>query len=340
MRSPRRIAAGLERELAVHARTTATELALRRAARSGRRVLVGPFLGEVGYELLYWVPFVRHTLGRLGIPREQVTTLTRGGAGAWYRDFAADEVELFDLVAPEQLVRGVSERRRRARDAKQLRGDRFDRELVRRATERIGAATLLHPSLMFARLRGLWFRDEPLAATLAQLDFRHLYPAAAPDGLPERYVAVKLYGSDCFPDEAPVRERILVLLERLTRLNEVVLLTTGAQLDDHEDWSAELPRVISLASRLEARDNLAVQTAVVAGARGLVSTYGGFSYLGPLVGVPTLALHARQNFHPAHLALARTAFAGIPYDVAGIEDEETIGRFFDARLGTVVEVER
>jgi hypothetical protein len=340
MKSARRIAVGIEREFAVHARTAAAELALRRAARSGRRVLVGPFLGEVGYELLYWIPFVRHTLAQHGIPREQVATLTRGGAGSWYRDFAADYVELFDLVEPDTLVSQVAARRRRARDAKQLRGDRFDRELVRLARERIGAATVLHPSLMFARLRGLWFRDEPLSATLPQLDFRRLYPAAPPAGLPERYVAVKLYGSDCFPDEAPVRERVQALLERLAGKNEIVLLNTGVRLDNHDDWSAELPRVHSLAPLLQPRDNLAVQAAAVAGARGLVSTYGGFSYLGPLVGVPTLALHARQNFHPAHLALARTAFAGIPYDVAGIDDEPMIGHFLDTRLGTVVEVER
>lgn len=340
MRSVRRIAVGIEREVAVHARTAVAELALRRAARSGRRVLVGPFLGEVGYELLYWIPFVRHALAEHGIPRERVATLTRGGAGRWYRDFAADEVELFDLVEPDALVAQVAARRRRAKDAKQLRGDGFDRELVRLARERTGPATVLHPSLMFARLRGLWFRDEPLATTLSQLDFRRLDPGAPPPGLPEQYVAVKLYGSDCFPDEPPVRERVQVLLERLAGKNELVLLTTGARLDDHEDWLAEVPRLHSLASFLRPQDNLAVQTAVVAGARGLVSTYGGFSYLGPLVGAPTLALHARQNFHPAHLELARTAFAGIPYDVAAIDDEATIGRFIDTRVGTVVEVER
>ena len=54
------------------------------------------------------------------------------------------------------------------------------------------------------------------------------------------------------------------------------------------------------------QDNLAVQTAVVARARELVSTYGGFSYLGPMLGVPTLALHTHEAFSRVHLdVLAR-----------------------------------
>ncbi len=334
MRSPQRIARGIERELAVHVRSAGTELALQRAARSGRRILVGPFVGEVGYELLYWIPFVRRTLGRLGIPAEQVTTLTRGGAGVWYRDFAQDDVELFDLVEPELLVEQVAERRRRAKDAKQLRGDRLDRDLVRLAQERIGPASVLHPSAMFAALRGLWFRDEPLADALPKLDLRPIVAPDPPAGLPERYVAVKLYESDCFPDEPRVRERSRALAERLAADGDVVLLTTGLRLDEHDEW--DLPNVHRIDDLLRPGDNLAVQTAIVGGARGLVSTYGGFSYLGPLVGTPTLALHARESFHPAHLELARTAFAAVAYDVAGIDEDGVVERF----LGAPVEVER
>lgn len=340
MRSPRRIAVGLERELSVHATTAGTELALRRAAKSGRRVLLGPFLGEVGYELLYWIPFLRRTLARHEIARERVTTLTRGGAGAWYRDFAADDVELFDLVEPDGLVPLIEHRRRRARDAKQLRGDRLDRDLVRLARERVGDAAVLHPSLMFARLRGLWFRGEPLAEALLQLEFRRLQQPAPPSGLPESYVAVKLYESDAFPDEPAVRARVRRLLERLAHETSVVLLTTGLRLDEHAEWGAELPNVHTLEHLLRPQNNLAVQTAAVGNARALVSTYGGFSYLGPFVGRPTLALHARKNFHPAHLALARTAFAGTPYDVAALDEDSVIDHFLETRLEAVLGAER
>jgi hypothetical protein len=327
---PAHIAASIERELAVLVRTGVTELSLRHAARRGRRVLVGPFLGEVGYELLYWIPFARRLLAELGIPRERVVTLTRGGAGCWYTDFAADHLDLFELVDHGELVERIEARRRRAADAKQLRGDPLDRELVARARASVGPATVLHPSLMFARLRGLWFRGEPLDSVLPQLSVRALDRPAALPQLPSRFFAVKLYGSDCFPPEPEVVARARAIVRQLAERADVVLLTTGFRLDDHEEW--DIPGVFELAPLLRPEDNLAVQTAAVAHAAGLVSTYGGFSYLGPLLGVPTLALHARGGFHPAHLDLARRVLPAALYTVAHVDDRAAVDGFLASEV--------
>ena len=76
---------------------------LRAAGAHDRAVLLGPFVGEIGYELEYWIPFLRRELRRHGIEREQATVLTRGGAALWYRDFAAHAVD----VARAALGRGV-----------------------------------------------------------------------------------------------------------------------------------------------------------------------------------------------------------------------------------------
>ena len=40
---------------------------LARIAASGRPILVGPWTGEVGFELMYWAPFVRWFAGHFGI---------------------------------------------------------------------------------------------------------------------------------------------------------------------------------------------------------------------------------------------------------------------------------
>ena len=57
------------------------------------------------------------------------------------------------------------------------------------------------------------------------------------------------------------------------------------------------------------RDNLAQQTAIVAGAQGLHCTYGGFSYLGPLLGIKTVAYTSSFDFNFTHLDLAWRTFA-------------------------------
>src|SRR5919201_2179151 len=128
-RSPRDVVAALRREADVRTRARLTERALRRAGRERTPVLLGPFLGEIGYELEYWIPFARRELRRHGIAPEQVTVMTRGGAALWYRDFAAHELDVLQLLAPEQYLPRLEERRARARDLKQLRVERFDREL-------------------------------------------------------------------------------------------------------------------------------------------------------------------------------------------------------------------
>ena len=73
-----------------------------------------------------------------------------------------------------------------------------------------------------------------------------------------------------------------------------------------------------LPSDLHPRDNLGVQSAIVAGASAFVGTYGGFSYLAPFFGVPATAYYANDGFSPRHLSMARSAFAAL--GVAGLFD--------------------
>ena len=74
-----------------------------------------------------------------------------------------------------------------------------------------------------------------------------------------------------------MRDLLLALAEH----EDVVLLTTGLALDDHaEPGAVAHPRIHGLGD-LAPRDNLAVQTRVLARARALVGTYGGPSYLAP-----------------------------------------------------------
>jgi hypothetical protein len=91
------------------------------------------------------------------------------------------------------------------------------------------------------------------------------------------------------------------------------MLTTALNVDDHgaidirEDGVMTLPEV-------PARANLAAQSAVVAGARAFVGTYGGFSYLAPFHGVPATAYYADDRFSARHLTMAQAALASLGSD--------------------------
>jgi hypothetical protein len=332
-RSTREVAAAVHREVDVRGRAVATERSLRRAARTGTPLLLGPFLGEIGYELEYWIPFLRRELHRHRIPPEQAIVMTRGGAAVWYSDFAADALDVLELLSPEEYLPRLEERRRRAGDLKQLRVEPFDRELVERARQRLGELTIVHPGFMFTRLRGLWFHGRSLDWLWPQVEYRPLaVPADPVEGMPERYVAVKAYFNECLPGTDEIRGFLRRTIELLAERLDVVLLSTGLLVDDHEEWATHHPRVHPIDHLLRPADNLAFQTRVIAAAQGLVATYGGFSYLGPFLGVPALTFYEFEQTVPVHLEVLRAALPGADYTQVRAEDDAAV-EAFAARLG-------
>lgn len=293
------------------------EAALARAIREGRKLLVGPFLGEVGFELLYWLPVLRRLLA--GVERERVTVLARGGAGTWYGDVAGHSIDVLDLVPPDGYLDELVERRRREGNTKQYFPDRLDQRLTQLALERVGDAVAVHPLLMYSRMRfvleGLQTPDE--ATRIG--DYRPLAveDRAPPSGCPADFVAVKLYFSDSFPDDEASRTIAAAVLAELVEETDVVVLTSGTQLDEHREWVPSGARMHDSSAWVTPQDNLAVQTALVARARALVATYGGFSYLGPMLGVPTRALYTREAFQRVHLDVLHAAFPESVYELVG-----------------------
>ena len=114
-------------------------------------------------------------------------------------------------------------------------------------------------------------------------------------------MAVKAYFTKPFPDTAANRAFLRELLSALTQQVNVVLLSSGVDIDEHTDYLEEEGSVQTIGDDMTPSDNLAVQTNAILRARALVTTYGGFSYLGPMLGTPTLSFHSTDNFKPTHL---------------------------------------
>ena len=79
--------ARLARSSGIHAELEWTEQRvverLSRIARSGRPGPVGPWTGEIGFELLYWIPFVRWAAEKFNLPPERLIIVSRGGTRGW-----------------------------------------------------------------------------------------------------------------------------------------------------------------------------------------------------------------------------------------------------------------
>jgi hypothetical protein len=164
----------------------ATRRTAARGIRAGKRVLAGPFLGEVGFELLYWIPVLRRILA--GVDRERVTILTRGGAGRLVPRLRRRR----DRHPRPRPARGLPERARRAP------APRGEHEAVlpgraRQAADSARAradrrAVVIHPLVMYSRMRFVLELLQPVEAVTRIGEYRELLledrrPAA---GLPRR----------------------------------------------------------------------------------------------------------------------------------------------------------
>ena len=275
-------------------------------------IIVGPWLSEVGYEVLYWVPFVRWIQSRHDIPADRLVIVTRGGAASWYSDITTNAVELFDLMSPEEYAAGNAQRSAEDRGTlKQFVISSMDQRIVAEARRRVGAsrAQVLHPSLLYQLFHQFWLGHRPASFLDRRTRYRRIAaPNVAVPPLPGDFVAVKFYTAASLPPTDPVRRALRSIVVGLAERTPVVMLDTGLALDDHEDYSFAASRIHSVRDALTPRDNLAVQTAIISRASSFVGTCGALAWLAPMLGVDTTAVLADARFLHGHLQVARRVY--------------------------------
>lgn len=282
---------------------------LAKMAASESPVLVGPWSGEVGFELLYWVPFVTWALRHANIASNRILIVSRGGAAPWYAHLGGRYVDVLSHVSTEEF-------RAHTEDAKKQRSmGAFDRRVARQIlkAEGLNRAHLLHPGLMYRLFNPFWKQQMTVRRVEAFADYQ---PMARPDvarlagRLPSNYVAVRFYFSASFPNTPANQAFVDSVVRSLVETTDVVLLNTSFNLDDHRDYApGSRMRIHTIDDLMTPDRNLDVQTAVIAGARAFVGTYGGYSYLAPLCGVPSLAFYSQRDaFFAHHLELADRVF--------------------------------
>jgi hypothetical protein len=287
--------------------------------QSGKQIIVGPWLSETGFELLYWIPFIAWAKTHGNLDPDKLVVVSRGGAAPWYSHITPHYEDVLSFMSPDEFRRKNDERIAAQHGRlKHLDVSHFDREIIERVGERRGlqGAGLLHPSEMYRLFEHFWFQRAPVTLVEAFTSFSAVPPLAPwplRGQLPSRYVAAKFYGNSALPDTPENRAFITSFLTDLAQDIDVVLLNTADRYDDHEDFPPALRgRVHTVEHLMRPEDNLTVQTHVIRNAQAFVGTYGGFSYLAPLLGVDTLAFYSHPTgFRFDHLEVAKRVFAGL-----------------------------
>jgi hypothetical protein len=282
-------------------------------------IIVGPWLTETGFELLYWLPFLNWAKAYGRLRDDDLYVVSRGGCGPWYRDLTPNYFDILSIYSPDEFRILNDERTLQQRGRfKHMEVSDLDRVVVARVTRELSLdkPRLLHPSLMYNLFNVYWRQMAPVTLIEAFTAFRAL-PAVSPgqlaSHLPERYVAVKFYSNGALPDSPENRATIANILGELTKSIDVVMLNTGHRFDDHTEYPIETSgRVHTVDHLMTPANNLEVQTQVISGAAAFVGTYGGFSYLAPLLGVNTLALFSHPTgFRWDHLELGKRVFSSL-----------------------------
>ena len=301
-------------------------------------IVVGPWLAEVGYEALYWIPFLRWWKDAYRIPDERLTVVSRGGVSGWYEGIAARYVDIFDYLSPEQLAAANAERQDRDEGGgrKQSAVGMLDVQLLNRIGHTDNRAeTLMHPSAMFRLFRHPWHGHLPMDLFWRRTRYRALPRPGRPSfpDLPSGYIAMKFYTGPALPDTESNRDALRALVRQAASVAPVVVLETGVSVDDHADYVfGGIPGVISARAWMTPRDNLAVQTALIAHARLFVGTCGGLAWLAPFMGVPTVGVYSSDRQLALHLLVAGQAArrVGVPeLTLLDLRAVERLGLAFD-----------
>ena len=325
-----------EEQLGFYRTEWGIEQEIERMVRRDRTLVLGPWMSEVGFETLYWIPFLHWVKAAFRLDPARLVAVSRGGVAGWYDGVASRYVEIWDDLAPAEFAKRNAERG----VTKQYERSPLDDDILANVARRIGTADfdVIHPGLMYRLFTLYWSGHRPTGF----LDTHTRFVRAGapqlmdPALLPAEYVAVKFYAARSLPDTPHLRATLRGIVSSIAERLPVVLLDTGLVLeDDHADYAfGGGGRVISAKGWMTPQTNLGVQTQIVAGAKAFVGTCGSIAWLAPRLGVDTSAVFVDPKWLHAHLAVGMRAYHKLGAGRFAVADLRAVDPWVTGVLGS------
>lgn len=310
------------------ARRFLTRQYLAHLARSSKPIIVGPYRSEVGFEGLYWVPFLRWFVKTYRIDAARLSCVTRGGAAVLY---GLPSVDLYRLRSVETVRLENQYDWQGTKLQKQTAMTPWDRDVLREAAARLlGRGEpyhVLHPSWMYWALAPFWDEQRGLSYLTSMTDYEPIVgiPPVS-QVLPAQYVAMKWYDRVTWPaQDAQVQQFIGNLVSLVGASTKIVLLTGALECDDHVDVLVKHPSIVTLPS-VPPEQNLLQQIQVLSKATAFLGPYGGMAQLALRMGIPSASFYkAFGGTAHSHLSLSLilSKRTKVPFLVGSIEDVES-----------------
>jgi hypothetical protein len=311
------------------------EDALEAARRGSGVVMLGPWVGGVGHEILYWIPLLRWFRKYYRIDKSRIVAISRGGVKTWYTGVIGHYLDVFDLVPNKREEYREQALRQATSDIAPPAAAKIEKEIYNEAARWVGAErfTTLHPQVMFKLFKRRWtglagdsFVDRYTRIQSIQADPNAV--AKRLGRLPADYVAVNFHFGEALPDTPANRAAVERFVRRLSQEIDVFLVET--LIDAQSGPMAGLqsgPRIHRMPDGVRPSEILGVQSGLIAGARALVGTHGGMTWLGQALGRTAIGVraHADQRSEGAReLALGKPDPDGGDIHVIGLEQLERL----------------
>jgi hypothetical protein len=270
-----------------------------------KKIVFGPWISEIGYETLYWVPFIRWMVQFYSLPTEKVVIISRGNTFEWYKDLCGEYYDIFDHYTLEEFKREQSTRLEQTSLQKHYEQTNFEREIVSKVMsgDRGDHCSVVYPGVMYRLFKPFWTGRLPADFVLHHTQFTiEKNHGRIPDFLPKHdYICAKFYASECFPFSEKTMNKLLSFIEALLLKHRIVFLKTNLDIDDHSEpfyqkiLDLKSPNAFFIDEHLDYKNNLKVQDTIVANSKFFIGTYGGFSYLAPLYGISAHTFYSEEG---------------------------------------------
>lgn len=262
-------------------------------------LFLGPWFGEVGPELQYWIPFIQNLVKKGFLKEQKIIVLSRGGVQSWYSNITKNYFDLFDYIDQKEYQKIRSEILLYSQ--KQTKVHNLERLLVEKiaTSMNITSYNVIHPSFMWNEVV-FWLQEKiTLDDILNILHFQPIGPSLSEYKklvdklkLPENFIAIKFYTSNVFELTEEVKKELNNFLKKLARKHTLVLLQLDYSIDDHKTIELHNNKnIIPIDSQFPIEMNLGIQTEILSRSKGFIGTNGGFSVLPALLGKPVLSVY-------------------------------------------------
>jgi hypothetical protein len=276
-------------------------------------IIIAPWLGEIGYEVLYWIPFLVKMKETGRLTNAKITVISRGGVSAWYQEVSSEYIEIYDYLTPTAFEEIKSNRIKRVGTQKlSVLDNESEKEILKTIFPNIDSfENVLYPSDFFYPTRALFSQLGRVAPFKMASDLLSTNPYFGVDSemnslIPDSpYICVKFYKRTSFEVSEEVMKALIdsLLLFAHKKGYRIIDLDSGSDLDLQHASFKESSKLLTSQSIFDSQpsNNLSWQSALIKNSKLFIGTYGGPSYLPMMFNVPTIALiTSRKGLNPIH----------------------------------------